>query len=210
MSDPRCAEVRDLLAEAALGVLAEPERSEVLAHMESCAGCRRALDELLQVSDRLVALVPEAEPPPGFEHRVLRARRCTGRDAVAMVSVAAAAVVVLARHRARAGDRARATNAPRLSTRQSCAPTTARSSATCCSPARPTAASCSGSTGTARAPPTPASSCSTTAASSTSARGARRRTTGRAGGRRRWTRAARSPACGSSSGTATSGPTVGV
>jgi hypothetical protein len=70
-ADPCSEPVRELLAEAALGVLAEPERGEVLAHAASCPSCGRALDELVHVSDRLVALAPEAEPPPGFEQRVL-------------------------------------------------------------------------------------------------------------------------------------------
>lgn len=72
MSRERCsAPARDLLTEAALGLLAEPERGEVLAHAERCPSCERALDELVEVGDRLTGLAAEAEPPPGFEQRVL-------------------------------------------------------------------------------------------------------------------------------------------
>ena len=103
MSTESCPDpVRELLTEAALGLLAEPERSEVLAHAERCPSCGRALGELVQVGDRLVGLAPEAEPPPGFEQRVLaraaagshrRPRRRPWIAAIAAVSLVVAGVV---------------------------------------------------------------------------------------------------------------------
>jgi hypothetical protein len=71
VSDPRCASVRPNLAEVALALLDEPTRSDVLAHVATCAECRAEFDSLVRVADRLVGAAPEAEPPPGFEQRVL-------------------------------------------------------------------------------------------------------------------------------------------
>ncbi|MGH9121940.1 MAG: zf-HC2 domain-containing protein, partial [Acidimicrobiales bacterium] len=66
-----CAEAEGLAAELALGVLGGMQRSQVLAHLETCSGCRSLVDQLAAVSDVLLQLAPEVEPPAGFETRVL-------------------------------------------------------------------------------------------------------------------------------------------
>jgi len=71
LTERQCADVRANLAEAALDLLAEPARSDALVHVSACAECRAELDELVRTADRLLAWAPEAEPPPGFEQRVL-------------------------------------------------------------------------------------------------------------------------------------------
>jgi len=63
--------VRALAREVALGIADGKERSEVLAHVASCAACRSDLAELADVADDLLALTPSEEPPAGFETRVL-------------------------------------------------------------------------------------------------------------------------------------------
>jgi hypothetical protein len=71
MSDLSCAATRELAAEFALDVLSGYERATVQAHLNECAGCRAHVGSLTQISDRLLTLVPGAEPPVGFEDRVL-------------------------------------------------------------------------------------------------------------------------------------------
>ena len=97
-----CAEVDLLAAEAAFGLVSGAERAEVLEHLDSCDRCRALMLELTEVADAVVVAGPEAEPPPGFEQRVLaqldasgrvpRARRWT----VLVGSVAAALLLVVA------------------------------------------------------------------------------------------------------------------
>lgn len=55
----------------ALGHTTEPLRAELLAHAATCASCRALLDGLVSVTDRLLLLAPEVEPPAGFEGRVM-------------------------------------------------------------------------------------------------------------------------------------------
>jgi hypothetical protein len=66
-----CDQVRPLMAELALGIADGEERAQALRHLAGCTECRRALEELSEVTDELLLLVPEHEPPPGFESRVL-------------------------------------------------------------------------------------------------------------------------------------------
>jgi hypothetical protein len=95
-----CAVFDDHADGLALGAVDEPMRSRLLDHAASCAECRSLLDGLGTVVDRLLVLAPEAEPPGGFESRVLArlgapavpARR--GRLA-SRFALAAAAVVAL-------------------------------------------------------------------------------------------------------------------
>ncbi len=110
MSEPsRCQAVEVVAPDLALGLLAGPERSATLAHLERCERCRAHVDELSRAVDALLELAPGAEPPGGFECRVLdtiagiapstprapehprgRVRR---RARIAAASVAAAVVV---------------------------------------------------------------------------------------------------------------------
>src|SRR5215475_1019167 len=69
---PECEQVRPFLAELATGATAGHERAQALRHLVGCAECREELIELSRVADDLLLLVPQREPPPGFEEAVLR------------------------------------------------------------------------------------------------------------------------------------------
>jgi hypothetical protein len=66
-----CGPFRDLAPELALGLVAGHERAEALAHLRRCPACRRLTAELGLVHEQLRTLIPPAEPPVGFEQRVL-------------------------------------------------------------------------------------------------------------------------------------------
>jgi Putative zinc-finger len=73
MDDPRaqsCDEYSDNLAELALGILTGRERAATLAHVDSCPRCAEELEQLSHVSDAVVSIAPDAEPPLGFEVRL--------------------------------------------------------------------------------------------------------------------------------------------
>jgi hypothetical protein len=97
---PECAEVESDLNEFALGILTGRERSRVLDHVASCAQCRGGLEALSAATDRLVALAPQAEPPVGFESRLVdryhaESRRVPHRT-IRFIALAAAALALLA------------------------------------------------------------------------------------------------------------------
>ncbi|HKF91756.1 MAG TPA: hypothetical protein VKC52_09815 [Acidimicrobiia bacterium] len=99
MSRSMCVEVRELAPELALGIVGGPERAEALQHASECGPCRALIGELAEAADALPLLAAEAEPPPGFEQRVLAAlkaprRRNRRRIAVLVVAAAAAAMIV--------------------------------------------------------------------------------------------------------------------
>jgi len=71
MSSVECEVVQEHLEELALGELAEPARTRLLAHVSECADCRGRLDAMSALADSLLTLAPQHEPPPGFESRVL-------------------------------------------------------------------------------------------------------------------------------------------
>ncbi len=75
-----CREVRQNAAELALGVLVGSERSEALAHLETCTGCRAEVGRFSAATDAVLQLAPVADPPAGFEVRLL-ARRAAGETA---------------------------------------------------------------------------------------------------------------------------------
>jgi hypothetical protein len=94
------------LSDLAVGVLDGRERAVVLEHVADCASCTAELEQLTAVVDSLVHVAPEAEPPIGFETRVLNRlqvppsipsiptiHRGWGRS---LLVSAAAAVIVLA------------------------------------------------------------------------------------------------------------------
>src|SRR5580765_2586600 len=103
-----CAETRELAGEASLGLLTGVDRAAVLAHLDTCERCRELISELNAVADELVVLAPEAEPPLGFEQRVLReigaARRPRTRRLVVGAAAAAIAVLLAGFAVGRAGD----------------------------------------------------------------------------------------------------------
>ena len=78
-----CATVESLAPELALGLLDGPERAEAMAHLEHCSRCRELLDDLARTGDRVVLLAPGAEPPAGFETRVVDRIRATRAVAAA-------------------------------------------------------------------------------------------------------------------------------
>jgi hypothetical protein len=98
-----CGELADLAAEIALGAVTGRERAEAVAHLGRCAACRERVGRLMITEERLVGLLPAAEPPPGFEARVAERTGPVGQDpgpgrvsrtrrvlAAAVVTVAAA------------------------------------------------------------------------------------------------------------------------
>jgi hypothetical protein len=77
------------------------ERALVLEHVDHCEACRELMHELSEVSDELVLLAPNAEPPAGFEQRVLGRLGAAPQPArrrwpVAIVASAAAVLAVIA------------------------------------------------------------------------------------------------------------------
>jgi hypothetical protein len=62
------------LAGLALG-LREPGQAALLGHIAICVTCAAHLEDLVAVADGLSLLAPEADPPSGFDGRVLAAAR---------------------------------------------------------------------------------------------------------------------------------------
>ncbi len=105
MSEFACTRVEALAAELALGILPGEQRAEALEHLAGCPACRDKVDQLAHVVDQLLLAAPEAEPPLGFESRVLArldAQRPTDEPSLhrwrrwATVATAAAVLVVAA------------------------------------------------------------------------------------------------------------------
>ena len=98
MSVLTCAEVRDLSPELALGVLGGAERAEVVLHVNGCARCQAYVAELTEAADAIPLLVPEHEPPAGFEERVMHrlgeGRRRSRRRWVTSIAAAAAVAAI--------------------------------------------------------------------------------------------------------------------
>ncbi|MGZ4271953.1 MAG: hypothetical protein ACXVSX_22450 [Solirubrobacteraceae bacterium] len=104
-----CEHTRQLAAELALGIADGADRAQALQHLAECAECRRAVEELSAVTDELLTLAPERQPPVGFESRVLarlqpramapqrlrRRPRLLAAAASAGVAAAVAAAIVL-------------------------------------------------------------------------------------------------------------------
>jgi len=98
VGDLTCAEAAELVPELALGVLSGQERDDALRHIEACAECRLELEAFSRIGDDLLRVAPAAEPPSGFEDRVLerivRPRPAT-RSRRWMVAAAAVAALVV-------------------------------------------------------------------------------------------------------------------
>lgn len=110
MSEPQgCKAVEVVAPDLALGLLSGTERSATLAHLQRCERCRAHVEELSRTVDALLELAPGAEPPGGFECRVLDAiagaatstprapehlrKRVRRRSRIAAATVAAVALV---------------------------------------------------------------------------------------------------------------------
>lgn len=68
---PNCGKTREVLPELALGIADGEQRALALEHVAGCPDCRYELEELSSLTDDLIALAPQREPPAGFENRVL-------------------------------------------------------------------------------------------------------------------------------------------
>jgi hypothetical protein len=102
-----CADLADVAPELALEILAGAERAAALTHLEDCVACQQLVDTLAADADRLLMLAPSAEPPAGFQDRVLtsltqvvrpvapRARR-TSRATALLAAAACVAALALA------------------------------------------------------------------------------------------------------------------
>ncbi len=66
-----CEAISGSVHEFALGTISGRDRSLVLEHLETCPHCRAELDSLAAVTDALLLLAPEIEPPLGFESRLV-------------------------------------------------------------------------------------------------------------------------------------------
>jgi hypothetical protein len=71
LNEMNCREFSDVAAELALGVLTGRERAAALAHLDQCDACREHVRQLTMTGEGLLELLPTAEPPAGFESRVL-------------------------------------------------------------------------------------------------------------------------------------------
>lgn len=61
-----CDQVRELVAELAIGIADGRERDAAIRHAATCPDCRQLVSELSVVVDDLLLLAPAHEPPPGF------------------------------------------------------------------------------------------------------------------------------------------------
>lgn len=71
LNEMTCEEFSNMAAELALGVLTGRERAQALAHLDRCDACRGEVRQLTLTGEELLGLLPTAEPPTGFETRVL-------------------------------------------------------------------------------------------------------------------------------------------
>jgi len=71
-----CLEVRERMAEYALGLLQKPDARGIERHLVWCAGCRKESGELQEGAASLGFSVPQVEPHPSLEWRI--AGRLTG------------------------------------------------------------------------------------------------------------------------------------
>jgi hypothetical protein len=67
-----CDWLADVAPELALEVLDGCERADALVHLEACAPCRRLVSTMAADADVLLLIAPPADPPPGFDQRVVR------------------------------------------------------------------------------------------------------------------------------------------
>ncbi len=74
--------IQDLLPGYALGILEEQEKSEVRAHLATCASCRAELSSFREVTGTLAASLAPSAPPASLESRIMRAVTSSGRGTV--------------------------------------------------------------------------------------------------------------------------------
>jgi predicted anti-sigma-YlaC factor YlaD len=71
MGPVTCVEVRDRLAEHALGLLDQDQLWQIERHLEWCAGCRKESAELHEGAEAVGLALPQAVPRPAVEERVV-------------------------------------------------------------------------------------------------------------------------------------------
>jgi hypothetical protein len=98
-----CARIDAMAEELALGMVDEPERGELLTHVDGCPRCRALLEDLSATADQVLLIAPEAEPPVGFEARAVAVMDPVPVDVGDVpsrrrrwVAIAAAAAILLA------------------------------------------------------------------------------------------------------------------
>lgn len=75
MSELVCSEIEELLAASALEALEPEERAMVIAHLETCPGCRARYAEYASVAESLLYSVPLATPPRHVKRSLMAAVR---------------------------------------------------------------------------------------------------------------------------------------
>jgi anti-sigma factor RsiW len=91
----------DDVVELVLGTVDGDRRARMAAHVLRCATCRNQYDELAATVEDLLPAVPGAQPPIGFDERVLARLGAAGRRPTArrrrtwLVATAAAVLVAL-------------------------------------------------------------------------------------------------------------------
>jgi hypothetical protein len=99
MTTLTCSQLADVAPELALGTLPGRQRAAALAHLDRCADCRLAVEELSDAADALLLMAPEAEPPAGFARRTTDgfvAPRPPRWETIGRVAAVAAAVLAIA------------------------------------------------------------------------------------------------------------------
>ena len=99
MDELSCKGCHELAAEMALGVLEGRARAGVLAHLGRCVGCQETVATMAVTADSLLDLLPERDPAPGFDARVVavvNGESSTRRESVKSLSPRAAPVAALA------------------------------------------------------------------------------------------------------------------
>lgn len=89
------------LIDFSFGTLTGRRRAELVRHLSTCSACRHELESLTAVADVMLELTPDAEPPLGFESRLVERLETHESDHKRTVrhrffAAAAAAVVVFA------------------------------------------------------------------------------------------------------------------
>ena len=103
MSAADCERLHELGSEVALGIADGEDRAWALDHLAGCPECRARIERLSSLADQLLLISPLAEPPAGFEARVVdavaparSARRPLWRRLALPVAAAAVAASIAA------------------------------------------------------------------------------------------------------------------